>query len=61
LGEIAFPAGEPGVFEVMDDCGERRRIPLHRIREVTRDGQVIWRRPDRHTGPGSGRGAAPGE
>lgn len=43
--EIALPSGEGKVFEVTDDFGRVRRIPLHRVREVVRDGKVIWRRP----------------
>jgi len=43
--EIVFPTGEGQVFEVVDDSGEVRRIPFHRVREVARDGRVIWRRP----------------
>ena len=45
LREIAFPTDEPRSFEVVDESGQVRRIPLHRIREVARDGQLIWRRP----------------
>lgn len=44
--EIVFPSGEGRVFEVMDEAGQVRRIPFHRVREVARDGDVIWRRPD---------------
>jgi uncharacterized protein (UPF0248 family) len=45
LKEIVFPAGERRVFEVLDQTGKQRRIPFHRVREVHRDGQIIWRRP----------------
>ena len=43
--EIVFPAGEGRVFDVVDEAGQVRRIPFHRVREVVRDGHVIWRRP----------------
>ena len=45
LQEIAFPATERRVFEVLDQTGQHRRIPFHRVREVYRDGRCIWRRP----------------
>ena len=50
--EIVFPPGEGHVFEVMDEADQVRRIPFHRVREVARDGQVIWRRSI----PGAGAG-----
>jgi uncharacterized protein (UPF0248 family) len=43
--EISFPEGERRVFEVLDESGQVRRIPFHRVREVYRDGQRIWQRP----------------
>ena len=45
LQEIVFPAGERRVFELVDESGESRRIPFHRVREVYRDGRIIWQRP----------------
>ncbi len=45
LNQIAWPEGERRVFEVLDERGEHRRIPFHRVREVYRDGQRIWQRP----------------
>ena len=45
FGEIVFPPGEGHVFELTDQAGRVRRIPFHRVREVTRDGRLIWRRP----------------
>ncbi len=45
LEDIVFPEGERHVFELADGTGQVRRIPLHRVREVWRDGEVIWRRP----------------
>ena len=44
LGEMRFREGERNAFEIVDESGQWRRIPLHRIREVYRDGQVIWQR-----------------
>jgi uncharacterized protein (UPF0248 family) len=45
LGTVNFPQGETRVFEVVDAGGQKRRIPLHRIREVYRNGVLIWHRP----------------
>jgi uncharacterized protein (UPF0248 family) len=45
MREITFPAGERRVFEVIDEDGQARRIPFHRVREVYRDGRRIWARP----------------
>jgi len=50
--EIVFPPGEGQVFEIMDEADKVRRIPFHRVREVARDGQVVWRRQI----PGAGAG-----
>jgi uncharacterized protein (UPF0248 family) len=49
--EISFPADQRRVFEVLDDSGQARRIPFHRVREVYRDGRLIWRRPDKAAEP----------
>ena len=43
--EIVFPAGERRVFIVVDESGQARRIPFHRVREVVKDGHIIWQRP----------------
>jgi uncharacterized protein (UPF0248 family) len=45
LQGISFPSDEPNAFELVDESGQPRRIPLHRIREVYRDKQLIWQRP----------------
>jgi uncharacterized protein (UPF0248 family) len=44
LGEMEFPKDRPGVFEWSDPEGEIHAIPLHRIKEVYRNGALIWRR-----------------
>ena len=46
LREIQFPADRHRVFELVDDAGETRRIPFHRIREVWKNGALIWQRPN---------------
>jgi uncharacterized protein (UPF0248 family) len=45
LGHVDFPEGEKRVFAFVDADGQKRRIPFHRIREVYRDGALIWQRP----------------
>ena len=55
LAAIRFPDGIRFVFELYDNEGELHRIPFHRVRRVTRNGRVIWRRapPRKHPqGPG---------
>lgn len=59
---ITFDAGSSRMFELVDPNGDSRKIPMHRIREVFRDGVCIWRRPDPvrpgASGAGGGGGAA---
>ena len=45
LQAVTFPESERHIFEVVDDSGQIRRIPFHRVREVVKDGRVIWQRP----------------
>ena len=45
--EITFPEEVYHAFELVDDVGQRHRIPLHRVREVYKDGKLIWQRPER--------------
>jgi uncharacterized protein (UPF0248 family) len=44
LAELAFPEDQPNAFEWVDHSGELHTIPLHRIREVYRNGELIWQR-----------------
>lgn len=44
LRELEFPADRPGVFELLDPEGRTHTIPLHRVREVYKNGESIWRR-----------------
>jgi len=46
---ISFPAESPQTFELTDAEGQTHRVPFHRVREVYRDSQRIWHRPQ----PGS--------
>lgn len=45
LQAVVFPEDGRHTFEVLDESGVNRRIPFHRVREVLKDGQVIWQRP----------------
>jgi len=52
LDDVRLVPGEPFGAEVTGADGVERFIPFHRIREVYRDGRLIWSRPT----PGSGEG-----
>jgi uncharacterized protein (UPF0248 family) len=44
LGEISWDADNPSFFDLVDADGVAREIPFHRVREVWRDGRLIWQR-----------------
>ena len=44
LRKLLFEPGDHFSFDLYDDEGELHSIPLHRIKEVFRDGQLIWHR-----------------
>jgi uncharacterized protein (UPF0248 family) len=44
LREIAWDADNPSFFDLTDDAGVAHSIPFHRVREVWRDGSLIWQR-----------------
>ncbi len=46
LEDVVFPPGERRAFVPTEASGQERRIPFHRVREVWRAGQMIWKRPD---------------
>lgn len=45
LREIAWDPDNPSFFDLMDEDGISHSIPFHRVREVWRDGALIWQRP----------------
>jgi uncharacterized protein (UPF0248 family) len=50
LKEVTFPPESPQTFQVMDAEGRMHRVPFHRVRDVYRNSQRIWRRPQRNPG-----------
>jgi len=44
LGEARFSAGDKSSFQLVDTEGEPVSIPLHRVCEVYRNGELIWSR-----------------
>lgn len=44
LQEIFFEKGDHFSFDFMDDQGVLHTVPLHRIKQVYRDDELIWRR-----------------
>lgn len=45
--DLVIEPEEREFFLVQDGEGVLRRIPLHRVREVYRNGQCLWQRPAR--------------
>ena len=41
---INLERGQHFSFEVVGNDGVARMVPFHRVREVARNGEVIWRR-----------------
>lgn len=46
LKEVTFPSENPQTFQLTDPEGQVHGIPFHRVREVYKDSQRIWHRPD---------------
>jgi uncharacterized protein (UPF0248 family) len=44
LKELLFNKEGHFDFELIDDMGETHTVPLHRIRDVYRNGKLIWHR-----------------
>ncbi|NMF91418.1 DUF504 domain-containing protein [Aromatoleum petrolei] len=44
LRRLAFADHDHFACTLVDDEGEARQLPLHRIREVLKDGRLIWQR-----------------
>jgi uncharacterized protein (UPF0248 family) len=46
LARIALETDSHGSFEAIETDGSVHSVPYHRVREVYRDGELIWRRPE---------------
>jgi uncharacterized protein (UPF0248 family) len=44
LREISWDRDNPTFFGLVDEDGVAHSIPYHRVREVWRDGKLIWER-----------------
>jgi len=44
FSSLSFPAQEHFRFTLVDEEGAVHNIPYHRVREVFRDGKLIWHR-----------------
>ncbi|HKJ10667.1 MAG TPA: DUF504 domain-containing protein [Gammaproteobacteria bacterium] len=44
LSRLWVEPGDHFAFQLMDAEGEQHSVPLHRIREVYRNGELIWHR-----------------
>lgn len=44
LRRIRLEKGEHFAFEAIEDDGSAHSVPLHRVRELWRDGELIWKR-----------------
>jgi uncharacterized protein (UPF0248 family) len=45
LREIEFLADNREMFRLIDAEGQAHHIPFHRVRELYKDGRLIWHRP----------------
>jgi uncharacterized protein (UPF0248 family) len=44
FARLAFDPDDHSAFIALDEDGAAHRVPYHRVREVTRDGELIWQR-----------------
>ncbi len=44
LRQVDFPADDGFSLEAIEDDGSAHSVPLHRVREVWRDGTLVWQR-----------------
>lgn len=44
LREVSRDAANRSMLDLIDGDGHARSIPLHRVKEVLRNGKLIWRR-----------------
>lgn len=46
LRHISFPEDSPQTFQIIGADGQFHRVPFHRVREVYRNSERIWHRPN---------------
>ena len=44
--EVTFPPESPETFQFANIEGQIHRVPFHRVREVYKDSERIWHRPE---------------
>ena len=44
--EAKFPDSDSKTFQILDAEGITHRVPFHRVREVYKNSQRIWHRPE---------------
>jgi len=44
--EVKFAGSDSKTFQILDAEGIAHRVPLHRVREVYKNSQRIWHRPE---------------
>jgi len=44
MSEVSFPEHDHAAFEFIDSDGVSHHVPLHRVREVFKNGVLIWQR-----------------
>jgi uncharacterized protein (UPF0248 family) len=42
--EVYFKKEDQSSFQVIDSEGETHSVPFHRVKEIYKDGELIWRR-----------------
>lgn len=58
-GRIRFEPGNHFSFTATEADGSEHEVPLHRVREVRRNGELIWQRAvERRPSPATDRGIA---
>jgi len=45
FARVRLEPGERFAFQSVEDDGSTHSVPFHRVREVWRNGESIWRRP----------------
>ena len=46
LARLVFETDSHNSFEAIEADGSVHSVPYHRVREVYRDGELIWQRPE---------------